>query len=64
MGLSALRVNTASYNTAFGKSALELNTSGNPNDAFGAYTLDANTTGANNVAIGYAAFNCKHHSIE
>jgi len=45
---------TASYNNAFGASALNIN-QGNSNNAFGYQALALNTTGANNIAFGYQA---------
>ena len=54
-GTSALNVNTGSFNTAFGASALLGNLAGNNNAAFGYQALDANTGGGNNTAMGYSA---------
>jgi len=43
---------TASFNTAFGKNAQEVNVSGNSNSAFGFNSLANSITGNNNTAIG------------
>ena len=54
VGLNALSSNdpAGNYNTVFGQSALELNTTASNNTAIGYATLSANTTGADNVALG------------
>ena len=54
-GLSALTVNTGSYNTAAGNAALNANTTGIQNTVVGAFALPANTTGSNNTAVGVAS---------
>jgi len=54
-GISALHVNTGSGNTATGYSALYSNTSGGSNTATGRSALYANTTGSGNTAHGYYA---------
>ena len=46
---------SVSTNTAFGSSALLVNTTGAYNSAFGANTLYSNTTGVSVVALGYLA---------
>ncbi|MBY0472750.1 DUF5011 domain-containing protein [Patescibacteria group bacterium] len=51
-GYNALAANTADGNSAFGSSALTLNTTGTENAAFGSGALGNNTTGSANVAIG------------
>ena len=51
-GQQALNSNTASYNSAFGYLALDLNSTGSPNSAFGYYALVGNSTGSHNVAVG------------
>jgi len=44
--------NTGLYNTAFGQSALSVNTSGISNTALGRMAMQYNTTGRDNVAVG------------
>ncbi len=51
----ALRKNTASENTAVGKRALNVNTTGPQNTAVGFEALKANTTGDANTAVGHLA---------
>jgi hypothetical protein len=55
IGRGALSLNTASYNSAFGRSALENNSTGANNTAVGYQSLVNNTTASNNTAVGYQA---------
>jgi hypothetical protein len=61
VGGYTLKLNTADYNSAFGWSALQANTSGTQNAAFGTSdatwnaTLGSNTTGSYNNAFGNGA---------
>lgn len=51
-GYNALNVNQGNYNSAFGNSALQSNTTGIYNLAFGTGGLSSNTTGNYNLAAG------------
>ncbi|GAB2626446.1 hypothetical protein [Belliella aquatica] len=55
LGVYALQENTASYNTAVGSRALQINTTGEYNVALGRNALFTNTDGSNNTAIGNGA---------
>jgi len=54
-GDHALDHNNGFFDSAFGASAMEFNTSGNYNTAAGAFALRTNTTGIYNTANGFAA---------
>jgi trimeric autotransporter adhesin len=54
-GLSALNVNTGAYNTAIGYESLIANTTGANNTSLGFYSLRSNTTASNNTALGNQA---------
>ena len=51
--LSSATGSSASHNTAVGKEALKVNTTGTANVSFGSLSLDANTSGSYNTSIGY-----------
>jgi hypothetical protein len=55
VGAGALLSTLASWNTAVGAWALNLNSSGSYNTALGAYALEYNEGGEKNIAIGYQA---------
>jgi hypothetical protein len=55
IGYYALNTVTGTGNTAVGRQAAEVMTSGSNNTAIGAFALDANTTASNNTAVGYQA---------
>jgi Chaperone of endosialidase len=55
IGEGALGVNSASYNTAVGFTALARNTTGSTDTAVGYLSLNANTTGADNTGVGNQA---------
>jgi hypothetical protein len=55
LGVSVLAVNSGTFNTGVGNSALTANTTGGSNTAVGRRALFANTTGASNTAIGPSA---------
>jgi len=55
VGVGALLVNAADYNTATGAGALLSNTTGNANMANGTFALMSNTTGESNTAVGTEA---------
>ncbi|MCB9810516.1 hypothetical protein H6777_00020 [Candidatus Nomurabacteria bacterium] len=55
VGIDALVNNISVNNSAFGYSALKLNTTGGYNNAFGINALNSNTTGGNNNAFGSSA---------
>ena len=54
-GFDALRLNQASYNSAFGYAALSSNTTGGQNTAVGNGSLYSNTTAIYNTAVGIDA---------
>ncbi|MFA7325871.1 MAG: hypothetical protein WC121_04345 [Candidatus Kapaibacterium sp.] len=54
-GLNAFLNKTGSFNTAYGKSVLEANTSGTNNTAIGSYSLLVNTEGSYNTTNGVNA---------
>jgi hypothetical protein len=57
-GIKAGEINSLTYNTAWGVSAMRFNTNGLGNTSLGYQTLYNNTTGNYNLAIGpYALFN-------
>jgi carbonic anhydrase/acetyltransferase-like protein (isoleucine patch superfamily) len=55
LGENTLRSSVATFNTAFGSSALFSNTTGGNNTAIGYHALFNNTTGVDNIAAGYDA---------
>ena len=55
IGSAALSRNSGNFNTATGRRALELNTTGTYNTAIGLAALASNTTGTQNIAVGAGA---------
>jgi hypothetical protein len=55
LGVSVLAVNSGTFNTGVGNSALTANTTGGSNTAVGRRALFVNTTGSSNTAIGQIA---------
>jgi hypothetical protein len=55
LGVSVLAVNSGTFNTGVGNSALTANTTGGSNTAVGRRALFVNTTGSSNTAIGPSA---------
>ena len=55
LGYNVLNLNTGSFNTAIGSTALDTNSTGANNTGIGYAVLTANTTASNNTALGYNA---------